>query len=208
MTARRQGYLYLLAAILFFLFGYVVNQYQLKRRQIDPAQFKEITLLKEARSLQPVHLQSAKGEFTADQMKGHWTWVFFGFTRCQQLCPTTMQQMHQAFDDLKARGVSALPSVYMVSIDPEREDIERVESYTQSYDDHFHGLYAKPDDLASLTKSLGIVYMKEVLKDSKDYNINHSGVIILLNPEGKVAGFFNMPHDPLSMAQEYTKLVG
>lgn len=206
MSAKKQAYIYLLAALLFFLFGYTLSMY-VKKREVDPSQFKEITVLSKSRKLKPVRLESKLGEFTADQLKGHWSWVFFGFSRCQKLCPTTMQQMHQAYLDLSNRGIKALPSVYMVSIDPEREDINVIDKYAQGFDSHFHGLFAKPEDLKTLTKSLGIVYMKEVLKGQEDYNINHSGVIVLLNPAGEVAGFFNMPHDPLAMAKEYASLV-
>jgi protein SCO1/2 len=119
-----------------------------------------------------------------------------------------MNTLGQFYKGLQKTHLQSLPQVVMVSLDPARDSSARLKSYVHGFDAHFLGARGDEAQVNQLTKELGVVHMKEVLKkDSKNYNIEHSGAVIIFNPQGQLAGFFTPPLKAPKMAEEYTKLV-
>ena len=216
MRNYQKKWVYLCLAVLLVWLGY--HTYQAMPSKIQTAlmrplgQFEEITVLSQPRFLPKSLMQALGNTAMFDPQHKQWTWFFFGFTRCEQLCPTTLQQMHETYAQLKKMHLKTLPRIWMISIDPERETQATVEAYIQKFDPSFHGLVLDKLNLEQLTHSLGMFYDKIFLnannvKDKKNYTLNHSGTIVILNPEGAVAGFFNMPHNSNKMAAEYSRWV-
>ena len=195
----------LLAAIALFLGLFVAQQ-----RHKDMSAFQG-TLLKKPRALKPFALTQTDGVlFNNARLQGHWTLMFFGFTRCGSICPITMHQLAKTYRLLEERGVKPLPQVVMVSVDPERDNLETLKRYVTAFNPHFYGARGDEPAIVALTKEMGIAYAKVTLKNDADkehYDIEHTGTVMLLNPQGELNGFFTSPQLADALAKDYQLLV-
>jgi protein SCO1/2 len=128
---------------------------------------------------------STGGSFSTDELKGKPFLVFFGFTRCPEICPTTISDISTWLDALGSDGkeIKAL----FVSIDPERDSVAAMKDYLSSFSDQIIGLTGTPDQIAGVAKEYRIYYAKHPLKDG-DYTMDHSAMIYLMDRQGKLVG--------------------
>jgi protein SCO1/2 len=150
-------------------------------------------------------------KFDNQRLEGRWTMVFFGFTSCGYLCPTTMAEIGKMFKILEHNGVKDLPQVVMITLDPERDPLNKLKDYVETFDSHFYGARAEDDTVKHMTREMGVMYAKVSMQDKADpkaYDIQHSGTIMLFNPEGKLNAFFTTPHRAEALAKDYQLLVG
>ncbi len=171
------------------------------------------TYLQSPRRINDFSLIADNGKpYTKLNLKKHWTWLFFGFTSCHHICPTTMTELKQAYLDLAHHLPKAqLPKVIMVSVDPERDTVKRIGTYVKAFDKAFIGLTGDAKQIKKLADSVSVVYLKinkgKMTKHQQDYKIDHSGAVILLDPEANVRAFFSMPHNSELMAQDYQTII-
>jgi len=126
--------------------------------------------------------------FTPKQLQGKWSWVFFGYTSCPDVCPTTLQEMNFVYDDLKA--VSEKTQVMLISIDPKRDTVDVLANYIKYFNKEFIALTAGHEVLFPLSRSLGLMYAINDGLDDKPYTVDHSASMILINPTGQIAAIF------------------
>ncbi|GAB4393390.1 MAG: SCO family protein [Gammaproteobacteria bacterium] len=167
------------------------------------------TVFPQARTIQAFNLINENGQpFTAKDLANHWTFVFFGFTNCPNICPVTMGKLKVLYSQLQQQSLPA--QVYMISIDPERDTPQRLKTYVQTFNANFHGATGDINEINRLTKELGVVFMKLKPNDNDpqqaSYGIEHSGSILLFNPQGKLQALFTAPHQPQKMAQEFKQI--
>lgn len=147
--------------------------------------------------------------FSNQSLSGKWTILFFGFTSCGYLCPTTMAELNKMVRLLEERGVKPLPHIVMVSIDPERDSLEKLNHYVKAFNPSFYGARGLESKVMAMTNEMGIAYLK--LKDpqhpSKINDIQHSGALMLFNPKGQLNAFFTSPHQARLLADDYELLV-
>lgn len=163
----------------------------------------------QARALPDFRLSDHNGEaLTRERLAGKWNLIFFGFTHCPDICPTSLQvlsDMVRAIDDPDV--VDAL-RVYFISVDPERDKPDTLGSYVTYFNPDFIGATAPLDNLKVLTGSIGIAHSIVDRNDgSADYDVEHSGAIVLINPRAEFAGLFSSPHDAMAMARDLTRIV-
>lgn len=136
---------------------------------------------------------------TEAMLKGRWTAVFFGFTACPDVCPTTLQALAAAKEKLGPKG-DAL-QVALITVDPERDTPEALKSYLES--DAFPrgtvGLTGTPEQVAATLKAYR-VYARKVAQGD-DYTMDHSNVIYLMNPQGELARPLSYGQTPEQMAE-------
>lgn len=147
--------------------------------------------------------------FTNASLQGKWTLMFFGFTSCGYVCPTTMAELGKTYRLLESKNLKVLPNVVMVSLDPERDSIERLDQYVRAFDKHFFGARGDSDSIKRITKDLGIAYAKVTVKSpnvKQQDDIEHTGAIMLFNPKGKLTAFFTGPHSAEKMASDFMML--
>lgn len=169
------------------------------------------TVLKEARVLTSFDLPSTtESRFSNDNIRDQWTLVFFGFTHCPMMCPTAMAELNQVYHLLEKDKVKTLPQIVMVSVDPDRDTIDGMRDYVTRFNPHFMGAVGNEKQIRAMTAELGIAYEKVKSRDGKagEYDIQHSGAIIVLNPKGRLKGFFNWPHKISDIVEDYKHLVG
>ena len=125
---------------------------------------------------------------------GHWSLVFFGFTHCPDICPLTMQVLADAKNQLAALDQDPLPRIVLVSVDPERDTPEIMSQYVGYFGDGNLGITGELEEVRKLTNSLGIFFEKSSI-DGDDYSVDHSAVVLVMNPSGMFHALFGAPHE-------------
>lgn len=111
--------------------------------------------------------------------------MFFGFTNCPDICPTTLLEAGQWLDKL-GPDADKLKIVF-VSVDPERDTPEAIGSYLSSFDPRIVGLTGTPDEVAQIVKSYR-VYARKVELEGGDYTMDHSAAVLLFDGKGDFVG--------------------
>jgi len=125
--------------------------------------------------------------------EGRWDLVFFGFTHCPDICPATLQILAQARKQLAERGQDPLPRIVLVSVDPERDTPEVMGNYVSLFGDGNVGITGDLDEVSKLTEALGIYFAKAPTDDG-NYSVDHSTVVLVINPQGRFQALFSAPH--------------
>ncbi|GAA5133194.1 SCO family protein [Thalassotalea piscium] len=146
------------------------------------------------RAIKPFSLIDHKGmAFTNNELKGKWSWVFFGYTSCPDVCPTTLQELNFIYDDLKA--ISNNSQVLLVSVDPMRDTQEKLAQYIAYFNPEFKALRADHGALFPFARNLGLMYAIADDTTQENYLVDHSASIVLVNPEGEIAAIFKPQHE-------------
>ena len=175
--------------------------------QSDPPPTIGGYVLQEPKALPPITLVDEQGRpFRPADFRGKWSFLYFGYTYCPDVCPLTLIE----FATLKKRLDETLPdtptSYYLVSVDPRRDTPERLREYVAYFDPTFHGVTGPSDDLKALGQEAGSVFI--VPEDqSADYLVTHSSNIALLDPEGRLSAVFTSPHTPGQLATDFELIV-
>jgi protein SCO1/2 len=169
-----------------------------------------ITLLgSEARTLPKFELiDHHQKTFGKDRLRGKWNLMFFGFTNCPDVCPTTLSEMNSIVKQIPAR-VRDEVKVYFVSVDPERDKPELLAAYMSYFNPDFTAATADLDKLKILTSALGVSH--KISKKSEDdlaYTVDHSGYVVLIDPNVQYAGLFFSDRDSVeAVARDLSNLV-
>jgi protein SCO1/2 len=147
--------------------------------------------------------------FTEDDISGHWSLMFFGYTHCPDVCPVALSALaaaKKAADDYFPGR--EFPRVIFVSVDPERDTTALLHDYVRYFDPDFTGVTGDEKMIQALTLQMSVVYMKVPSEGSdNDYLVDHSSAIMLLNPEGKLAAFLQPPHSAKSLLDSLNKII-
>ena len=193
-----------LAAALSGVLLYQVGKYA---EHGGPATFEQLTVLPGGRVLPDFSMIDQSGKaFSRADFSGRWSVLFFGFTHCPDICPTTLYQlaqMRKAMDDL---APTMQPAIYMVSVDVARDTPEVMAQYVQSFDSGFTGLTGEADQLQRLAMALGAAYGIEP-GDDGGYDVLHTAALFLLNSDGDYVAVASPPHDFAALARDYRKLL-
>ena len=133
--------------------------------------------------------------------EGHWNLVFFGFTHCPDVCPLTMRVLADAKNQLAAIGQGPVPRIVLVSVDPERDTPEIMSQYVGYFGDGNLGITGELEEVRQLTNALGIFYEKSSLNGA-DYSVDHSAVVLVVNPSGQFHALFGAPHEAVNFVHD------
>lgn len=159
-------------------------------------------LLETPRDLGDFKLVDHRGQvFTPERLRGHWTLVFFGFTHCPDICPTTMAFLNQFMQQLTGTEVDDT-RVVMISVDPARDSVEQLADYVSFFNREFIGVTGEFLDIHRLATSLNTPFRKVPLEDG-DYTVDHGGNVMVINPRGDYHAFFRRPLDLARMKTTY-----
>lgn len=154
-----------------------------------------ITVLPKARTLKPFELKTGTAQkFNLDSLEGKYSLLFFGYTSCPDVCPTTMYELKKLYSILEKDKQQKTYQVVFVSVDPRRDTPARLEEYVTYFNKSFIGATGKKTEIANLARQLGASY--EVNDDSKseDYSVSHTGVIFVIDPDAQFAAVLTPPH--------------
>lgn len=143
--------------------------------------------------------------FGLEQLTGTWSLLFFGFTHCPDICPSTLYDLQRVNEEVRnVRGDEpAQHQVVFFSVDPERDTPEILRDYTAYFDPEFIAVTGDHSQLEPLTRKLGIAYrIEEHAEGESMYSVDHSASILLINPQGRLHGVFPAPHNAETMAAD------
>jgi len=165
-------------------------------RELTEQEYKDLGayFIDPPRQLSGFHLISDQNmNFAIDDFKGKWSILFFGFTFCPDICPLTMKQLSNVKEELKDKANRI--NFYLVSIDPDRDSPENLRTYLDNFDEEFIGLTGEIDKIYKFSTQVNAPFFPVVNSNEENYTVDHSGSLVLINPEGNYAGFFRAPHD-------------
>jgi protein SCO1/2 len=158
------------ALVLFLVYNYVGS------RQANKAEAIQLGA--------PFNLVDQNGApITEAAFKGHPTVLFFGFTHCPEVCPTTLFEMAGWLKTLGDEGKDL--RVFFITVDPERDTPDVMKGYTTAFTDKITGITGKPEDIEKLIKSWRI-YAKKVPTENGDYTMDHTASVMLLDRDGRL----------------------
>lgn len=155
----------------------------------------------------PFTLTDSNGQpITQAALQGHPSAVFFGFTHCPEVCPTTLFEMKGWFDRLGDDGKNV--KAFFVSVDPERDTPEILKDYIGNVTDRVIGITGDPAAIAAMTKAWG-VYAKKIPTSDGSYTMDHTALVFLLNSKGQFHGTISYGENPdtaFAKFQRFAKL--
>lgn len=161
-------------------------------------------LLPSPRPLQDFALLSDDGRrFEMERLRGNWTMMFFGYTSCPDICPTTLVNFRDVADLIASD--QAVQYVF-VTVDPSRDDLESIGQYVKYFHKDIIGVGGEPAELESLMNQLNVMALRESREESGGYTISHTSSIMLIDPQGRLVGAFSPPHRPGRIAEQFQLL--
>jgi cytochrome oxidase Cu insertion factor (SCO1/SenC/PrrC family) len=152
-------------------------------------------------------IDSSGRTFDRDSFKGRWTFLFFGYTHCPDVCPTTLGMLTQVEKALQIDAELTQPNYVFISVDPLRDTPEHLARYMSYFSPSFVGVTGADDQLLRLSRSLGILYHRHADGEAGDYLIDHSASILLVDPGASLRSVHPAPHDSAAIVDDYRKIV-
>jgi len=134
-----------------------------------------------------------------------WSFVFFGYTSCPDVCPTTLQALQAVIVSIEKDKSDLLPDtqVIFISVDPERDVVSNLHDYVNFYNRDFIGLTGSKENIDNVVRQFGAGYMMEEADSSGQYLVSHSSAIFLVAPDLRLVAAFSQPHIPKTIVAQY-----
>ncbi len=165
-----------------------------------------IIVLPQSRELPSLQLSSTQGALQDTQaLTGRWRLVFFGYTFCPDICPTTLAELRQLKKLLPAEAKKNL-QILMVSVDPNRDTTKQLKLYLEYFDPEFVGLTGELTDIQTFSNALSIPFIPGDTSQPR-YTVDHSGNLAIISPDGRQYGFVRAPLDVKKIAEQLPKII-
>lgn len=153
----------------------------------------------------PFRLVDQNGKpFTDADLKGRWHLVFFGYTHCPDVCPTTLNDLALALDRLGKQRDKV--GIVFITVDPQRDTPEAMKSYVASFDAPVTALTGTPEEVTEAERAYR-VYSAKHPTGNGDYDMDHSAVIYVMDPQGRFTATFTPDTGPDAIAERMRKLL-
>jgi protein SCO1/2 len=197
----------IVAFIILVIYGFAWRMNQPVIMSNEELQINGAIVLDKPRIFSDFELQDHRGDvFNLERMQGIWSIVFFGFTHCPDICPTTLAMLNETYSKLKDSEKERV-QVVMISLDPERDTVEKLAEYVPYFNPAFTGVTGNKHLIRRLTAELNVAY-NQVPLSGDDYTVDHSTQLILVNPMGHYHGFFKAPHTEITMRSTWRSIDG
>lgn len=159
--------------------------------------------------LKPFQLKNDDGSrFDLAALRGHWSFLFFGYTHCPDVCPMSLNVLASVEKNLR-KGPGGLGNTrfVFVSVDPDRDTPALLKQYVSYFSPDFLGVTGAAGQIDNLTRQLGVMYGFEDDPGSPGgYTVSHSAQILLIDPQGHLRAVFSPPHEPAPIADSFRKI--
>ena len=174
----------------------------LREHASAPPQLRAGTALPKPRSIADFSLTGQDGKpFTREDLRGHWTLVFTGFTNCPDICPATLATLA----DLGHRVAREDLRFLFVSVDPGRDTPEVIRRYLAHFGAGIAGATGTREDIERFTSGLGLAQVVNPGAGS-EYTVDHSTALVLIDRQARLAGYFQAPHSADAIAADLAAL--
>ena len=160
-----------------------------------------------SREVQPFELLDHNNKvFDNAALEQHWSFLFFGYTHCPDVCPTTLSVLNSVAQSLQ--DIEEDVQFIFVTVDPERDTPEQLARYVTYFNGDFIGVTGSSEGLQQLTKQLGIMYMKvEQEAGSESYLMDHTAGVFLFDPDGRYHAVFTPPLSAENIAADFRMML-
>jgi len=195
--------------VLFGIFLLVMAAtYFLTKPPERPAELEGV-LRPDFRLLQPFKLTDHNNTvFDEKRLLNKWSFVFFGYTSCPDVCPATLYIL-SSVHGLLVDETGEIPDdmqVIFISVDPARDTTEKLGNYVTYFNKDFIGTTADKTEIDKLVRQFGAGYIFEDEVEPGIYNVSHTSAIFLIDPYGRLAATFSQPHQPTTITSLYKKI--
>jgi protein SCO1 len=153
----------------------------------------------------PFRLTDQDGKTVTDaDLKGKWSLIYFGYTHCPDACPTALNDIAIALDQLGPKREVVRP--VFITVDPERDTPATLKAYVTAFDAPILALTGTPDEIAQAAKGYRVYYAKHP-EAGGDYSMDHSSVIYVMDPQGRFTASFTHESAPEQIAERLKKLL-
>ncbi|MCK5880685.1 MAG: SCO family protein [Sinobacterium sp.] len=199
--------LVIVAGIISISLGLFINKI-LTPASLTKDQLREqgVYLFEKPRSVKDFSLLDKNAKpFTKADLKGSWSLVFFGFTHCPDVCPTTLATLNQFYQQMKKEPANRVlldsTRIILVSVDPAKDTPQVLKNYVTYFNPNFNALTGEFISIYNFATNLNAPFKKVV--QGSDYTVDHSAYIFVLNAHGDFQGFIKPPIDVASLMEKY-----
>lgn len=192
------------AVVLGLTFFKVLNQPAPDRKaeQLDAG----LVLLQTPRVLPPVTLIDTNEQAVAlNSFKDAWTLVFFGYTFCPDICPTTLAELRQIKQQLPPEVAQHI-NIVMITVDPARDTPQQLKEYLSFFDPTLKGLTGEAAAIEKAANAMGVPYIPAPANAGENYLVDHGANLALIGPDGSQHGFIRAPLKREKLIQELSLL--
>lgn len=170
-----------------------------------------LVVLPERRPVGQLELIDQYGStFDGSRLMGKWTYAFFGYTHCPDICPVTMSyigQMHRVLKESLDPSTAQLFQPMFVSVDPVRDTPENVKEFLARYAQDFIGVTGNSVEIKKFADLVAVGYTRMSAEDSAlEYLVEHTGYIVIFSPDGSCYGFIKPPFDTTQLVRSFEQL--
>jgi len=162
----------------------------------------------EARELAEFSLTDQDNQvFGLDRFSGNWSFVFFGYTYCPDICPTTLSTLVSVFNQLeKDEEPTTGLNTFFVSVDPQRDTPEVLRGYMSYFNKEFIGVTGEKEQLDEFARQFGAGYLIEPERGPGDYLVAHTSSIFLVDSKKRLLAHFSPPHNAQTIAEQFRRI--
>ena len=204
---KRRLQLALVALVVAALAGGALLHAGLSRQDaVAAASAEGLVLLPEPAPVAAFQLETHEGgQFHAEDLAGHWTYLFFGFTNCPHICPTTVALMAEAEAQIRALPKGDAFRGLFISVDPERDDAAGIAAFLGRFSDSFLGLRGARPEIRKVAQDVNVTFA--TLPDGQGgLTVEHSTHIVLIDPQGRYRGFIKRPRKAATLVSTFRSL--
>ena len=206
---KTQKTVFILVALVALVMGLTFNKIMSGKGQVDTTSLIDaaIILLPQSRQLPEIKMTNQDGQpVQMDELNDKWSLLFFGYTFCPDICPTTLAQLRQIKSELPQAAQDKL-QIVLVSVDPNRDTPQQLKQYLGYFDPTFVGLTpGSVDELQTLANAVSIPFIPADTS-KPNYTVDHSGNLALIGPDGTQRGFIRAPFNTQKMVAQLPGLL-
>ena len=142
--------------------------------------------------------------FTIESLRNRWSFLFFGYTQCPDICPATMHQLVRIKQAMQTQNIqhNNLQFVF-ISVDPQRDTPDHLASYVNYFDESFIAATGDIENIKHIEKQLGVFHRYSKPDTDGAYRVDHSTNVYLIDPKARVSAKFQVPMDTNHVARQY-----
>ena len=178
-----------------------------------PPKFENAVLYLQPRAVPEFHLTQSNGQpLRLDDWRGHWNVVYFGYSNCPDVCPTTLATFKQVWKDLGKPdlgkpGLTDRVRFDFISVDPQRDTPDQLGKYVGFFSRDFIAATGSDEELTALTRALGLIYSRTTAANG-NIEVDHSGSAVIIDPQGRLVGMFRPPFTAPALTADLATLIG
>ena len=167
------------------------------------------SVLQPPKEIRPFELTGGDGEkFTLEDFKGHWTLVYFGYTYCPDICPTTLTDIARVYNRLADEPeITENLKTLLISVDPDRDNPKRLQEYVTFFRDDYLAATGDKEAIDQVAKDFSAFYKIHDPDENGNYPVDHSSIVSLVNPDGKIRAIFISVAEAEQVASDLTGII-